>query len=616
MGPARRAVPLGSASAAALTSTSDRRILAPPYTGASCARPRTSQRPASPSKRRRAAARRGRSCRSGWACWAGCGRSSPWPSWWPRTWLSRCSPATGRARRRSRQPPRAGHRRRRVRAVVGVPRRSAHRGRAARRGRGHDHARRPAQRRARLRGVSRRAARVVALPCAAARRPGPGAAGDRRAELAPAHVPARPAGLRPRRCDQRLVARRPGRDPPRQAVHAVWTALACLGAVAISTVASRSIFGLREQVREASQLGQYTLVEKIGEGGMGAVYRASHAMLRRPTAIKLLPPGQAGADRLQRFEREVQITSRLTHPNTVAIFDYGRTPGRRLLLRDGVPRGPRPRGPGAPRRPAAARAAWCTSCGRCARPRRGPRDRASSTATSSRPTSSSCRARAARPTSPRSWTSAWSRTCDQDADLTRDDQIAGTPLYMAPEAITAPEPRGRAQRPLLAWAASATTCSPGHPVFEGRNMVEVCGHHLHTRPVPPAARLGQPVPEGLAALLLACLEKEPSRRPAYAGELLEALDALADVPPWTNEQARTWWSARGAPSSRACARRRRRRGPPASRSSPPSTPCLSSGALRPARGAEQNGRTTPAHPVPGAAALLRGARHAARRCCI
>ena len=78
-------------------------------------------------------------------------------------------------------------------------------------------------------------------------------------------------------------------------------------------------------------------------------------------------------------------------------------------------------------------------------------------------------------------------------------------------------------------------------------MVEVCGHHLHTKPLPPTERLGEPVPDGLANLILACLEKEPARRPSYAGELLEALDALTDVPPWTNEQARTWWSARGAP---------------------------------------------------------------------
>ena len=83
---------------------------------------------------------------------------------------------------------------------------------------------------------------------------------------------------------------------------------------------------LTEAELKARQLGQYQLVEKIGEGGMGIVYKAHHALLRRETALKLLTPDKADPISIQRFEREVRLTCRLMHPNTIQIFDYGHTP--------------------------------------------------------------------------------------------------------------------------------------------------------------------------------------------------------------------------------------------------------------------------------------------------
>ena len=98
-------------------------------------------------------------------------------------------------------------------------------------------------------------------------------------------------------------------------------ALCAVGFAAYTRVASR----LGRDLRQARRLGHYTLEEKVGEGGMGAVYRARHALLRRSTAIKLIRAGKASPQMLARFEREVQLTSQLTHPNTIAVFDYGRS---------------------------------------------------------------------------------------------------------------------------------------------------------------------------------------------------------------------------------------------------------------------------------------------------
>jgi serine/threonine protein kinase len=106
----------------------------------------------------------------------------------------------------------------------------------------------------------------------------------------------------------------------------------------------------------------------------------------------------------------------------------------------------------------------------------------------------------------------------------RGDRLAGTPLYMAPEAITAPD-RIDGRTDLYALGAVGYFLLTGQDVFSGRTVPEVCGHHLHSTPVPPSRRLGAPVPAGLEAAILACLAKDPARRPSSATALRAALRA-------------------------------------------------------------------------------------------
>jgi serine/threonine protein kinase len=112
--------------------------------------------------------------------------------------------------------------------------------------------------------------------------------------------------------------------------------------------------------------------------------------------------------------------------------------------------------------------------------------------------------------------------------VTRDNVVQGTPLYLSPEAIKAPD-EVDARSDLYGLGAVGYYLVTGTHVFGGEATVEVCGHHLHTRPQPPSERLGRPVPAGLERLILACLEKDPARRPASAAELRDALADLDDV---------------------------------------------------------------------------------------
>jgi len=317
--------------------------------------------------------------------------------------------------------------------------------------------------------------------------------------------------------------------------------------VAIAAAFSQTIYGLRKAVSDIRRLGQYTLGEKLGAGGMGVVYRASHAMLRRPTAIKLLQPGRAGRDDLTRFEREVQRTAMLTHPNTVTVFDYGRTTDGvfyyAMELLDGASLqeivevdGPQP----AERvihllEQAAGSLAEAHDAGlihRDVKPgnilvvdRGGISDLVKVVDFGLvKDVGVGMRGGAA-----------------AEPALTLADAITGTPLYMAPETVSAPETVD-ARSDLYALGAVGYWLLTGTHVFSGESIIQVFAHHLHSVPDPPSTRLGAPVAADLESVLLACLAKPPEDRPATAHLLRERLRACAAAGRWTNARAAQWWA--------------------------------------------------------------------------
>jgi serine/threonine-protein kinase len=314
----------------------------------------------------------------------------------------------------------------------------------------------------------------------------------------------------------------------------------CGVAVVVATVGSRVIYGLRREVREASKLGQYTLQERIGGGGMGEVYKASHAMLRRPTAVKMLRSEVAGERNIARFEREVQLTSRLTHPNTIAIFDYGRTqdgvfyyameylPG--ITLED-LTRldGPQPEG-----RIIHVLRQVCASLGEAHAIGLIHRDIKGANVIL-------CE---------RGGVYDVAKVVDfglvkdlgnlEQVKLSAANVITGTPLFLSPESIRSSEAVD-ARTDIYALGVLGYHLLTAAPIFEGENFVEICGHHMHTKPRPPSERISRPISGDLESVLLACLEKDPDKRPADVRALSEALAACRSAGTWTKADAARWW---------------------------------------------------------------------------
>jgi hypothetical protein len=315
-------------------------------------------------------------------------------------------------------------------------------------------------------------------------------------------------------------------------------------AVAVSTFASRIIFGLQQAVRTARQIGQYVLKHEIGEGGMGVVYLATHAMLRRETAIKLLLPNRIAPAALARFEHEVQQLARLAHPNTVAIYDYGRTPDGifyyAMEYLDGLnldelvtAAGPLP----VPR----VLHILDQICGSLSEAHgMGLVHRDIKPAN----VILSCRGGILDAVKVLDFGLVKDVSDRADVALTASKSFLGTPQYASPEAIQDPE-SVTAASDLYAVAAVGYYLLTGSPVFGGATFVEVCAGHLYKEPEPPSQRLGRVVPPALEGLILQGLAKRPEDRPASAQVFRKALRACPEAGRWTDEDALAWWQARG-----------------------------------------------------------------------
>ncbi len=344
-----------------------------------------------------------------------------------------------------------------------------------------------------------------------------------------------------------LIRQNPSRELPPGAVVTQATLWATF-TVILATLISNVTFHLRRSVARARRLGQYTLLEKIGEGGMGVVYRAEHEMLRRPTAIKLLPPASAGELTLKRFEREAQLTARLTSPHTVSVYDFGRTPEGAFYYvmeyLDGLDLEHlvREAGPLPPGRVVHILRQVCEALAEAHGVGLVHRDIKPANILLSEVGGIPDYAKVV------DFGLVKDVTGSADTRLTSEDVVAGTPQYLAPETIrdgANSDPRSD----LYALGAVAYYLLTATPVFVGR-PIAVIQSHLNASPEPPSARLGRPLPRKLERLVLDCLEKDPTRRPESAQAVADRLAACDDVEPWYPEDARTWWNGRPSPFPR------------------------------------------------------------------
>ena len=339
-------------------------------------------------------------------------------------------------------------------------------------------------------------------------------------------------------------------DPPHSG--ALVASFPFLGAF-VAAFLARIVHQLGVELRQARRLGSYTLIEKLGGGGMGEVWRAQHQLLARPAAIKLIRPDvqeKNNTNAIDRFEREAQTTADLKSPHTIGVYDFGVADDGRLYyvmeLVDGIDLDElvKQHGPQSPARVRHWLTQVCHSLDEAHKRGLVHRD--------IKPANiMTCR---------------YGEDVDfvkvldfglvtlgraietDDARLTAHGRVVGTPAFMSPELALSGDVDARSD--IYAVGCVAFWLLTGKHVFTGRSPMEVVVRHVEREPSPPSAEADQEIPPALDALILSCLAKEPEDRPESAAALRQALSGCVPGPPWTQQDARAWWDTEHRPVAR------------------------------------------------------------------
>ncbi|MBY0458336.1 MAG: serine/threonine protein kinase, partial [Gemmataceae bacterium] len=295
-----------------------------------------------------------------------------------------------------------------------------------------------------------------------------------------------------------------------------------------------------DALREAKELGAYTLRRKLGEGGMGEVWLAEHRLLKRPCAMKFVRADLASESlHAARFEREVRAVTTLTHFNTVRIFDYGRGDDGSFYYVMEYLEGPtldqlvKAHGPLPPGRAVHLVRQLCGALAEAHAVGMVHRDLKPSNIIVASLGGQKDVAKLL------DFGLVQDHGSEADAKLTRVGAVLGTPAFMCPEQAAGEtvDPRGD----LYSLGAVLFFALAGKPPFDGLGVAKLISAHL-TQPAPDVRTPRPDVPADLAAVVAKCLAKEPAERPQSAAELESALAACACSMEWNPTLAAQWWA--------------------------------------------------------------------------